>query len=117
MKYAYNGNLDELDRIKLVINEIINEYPQIKIEDAKEAAMLEGKISEDKNIDMEFNRLYNIMLVTSNNKEIVGDIYPDLIKLLNNNKTNEKIDYYCTVALEISKYLIDERNFPYLSEF
>ena len=72
MDYEYNGNLLEEDRINLVANEIINKYSQISLEKAKEAAMLEGKISNTKTVNDELNRLYNIMLVNSDNKEIVS---------------------------------------------
>ena len=71
MDFEYNGNLLEDDRINLVANEIVNKYSQISLEKAREAAMLEGKISDYKTINDELNRLYNIMLVNSDNKEIV----------------------------------------------
>ena len=63
MMFEYNGNLLEVDRINLVAKEITDKYPQISIEKAKEAAMLEGKISSNKTVNDELNRLYNIMLV------------------------------------------------------
>lgn len=117
MKYEYNGNLLEDDRINLVANEIINKYPYININQAREIAMLEGKISTDKNIEIEFIRLYNIMLVMSNKKEFLTPIYEDLIELIANNKNDEKIDYYYNIALEIGHFLQNEREFPYLDEF
>ena len=61
MDFEYNGNLLEDDRINLVANEIVNKYSQISLEKAREAAMLEGKISDYKTINDELNRLYNIM--------------------------------------------------------
>ena len=77
MDFEYNGNLLEDDRINLVANEIVNKYSQISLEKAREAAMLEGKISDYKTINDELNRLYNIMLVNSDNKEIVIIVYKD----------------------------------------
>ena len=53
MEYKYNGNLLEEDRIDLVANEIIMKYPEININNAKEIAMLEGRISEDKNLEIQ----------------------------------------------------------------
>lgn len=117
MKYEYNGNLLECDRINLVINEIVNKYPLIDINKAKEVAMLEGKISIDKNVEMQFNRLYNIMLVTQDNKQIVKDVYVDLVELLKNNKNDGKIRYYSLIALNIANFLTNQREFPYLDEF
>ena len=84
MGFEYNGNLLEDERISLVANEIIAKYPQVSMEKAKEAAMLEGKISTIKTINDELNRLYNIMLVNSDNKSIVSLVYKDFINLLSN---------------------------------
>ena len=56
MDFEYNGNLLEDDRINLVANEIVNKYSQISLEKAREAAMLEGKISDYKTINDELNR-------------------------------------------------------------
>lgn len=117
MKYEYNGHLLEDDRINLVANEIINKYPHINIDKAKEAAMLEGKISTAKTFEMEFNRLYNIMLVISDDKKSIKNIYLDLINLLNNNQFVEKNNYYHNIALEIALFLVDEREFPIFNEF
>lgn len=111
MNYEYNGNLLEDDRINLVANEIISAYPQINIDQAKQIAMLEGKISTDKNFEIEFNRLYNIITIMKNDKNIVRTIYKDLVNLLVNNKEHEKINYYYEVALNISNFLMDRGDF------
>ena len=117
MQYEYNGNLKEEDRINLVVNEIITAYPEIPIDKAKEIAMLEGKISTDCNLEMVFTRLYNIMLIMSNDKSIVKRVYLDLFNILNSNQNDEKIYYYYQVLEEIYKFLMDERYFPLLNEF
>lgn len=119
MKYEYNGNLLEEDRINFVAKEIVYSYPFINLSDAKKAAMLEGKISTNKDIDMEFNRLYNIMLVISENKKYVRYVYADTIKLLKNNRNSfsSNINKYYDVVTNIASYLMNERDFPLLSEF
>ena len=33
MEFEYNGNLNYMDRVKLVANEIIREYPEIEVDD------------------------------------------------------------------------------------
>ena len=115
MNYDYNGNLLENERIDLVAKEIINKYPQITIEKAKEAAMLEGKISKDKTIYDELNRLYNIMLVSSDDKNIVAIIYKDYLDLLNNSYLEE--DTYFNLAKGIEDYLKAYAEFPNISEY
>ena len=101
MKYEYNGNLIENDRINNVASDIISLYPEITINEANEIALLEGKISEDKNLDMQFNRLYNIMLVMQDNKNIVKVVARDLIDILNDNKNDYNIKYYYNIAYQI----------------
>lgn len=117
MPYEYNGHLLEDERIELVANEIISKYPQIYYDKAKEIAMLEGRISTECNLEIVFNRLYNIMLISSDNKDIVSVVNKDLLEVLNNNKNDEKIDYYFAIAYEISDFLMNMRDFPLLDEF
>lgn len=116
MKFEYNGNLLENDRIDLVAKEIVDYYPQISIEKAKEAAMLEGKISSKKTIDDEFNRLYNLMLVNCDNKNIVSMIYNDFLNLVKNCGIMEN-NNYISLAEEINAFLQDKAEFPLLNDY
>lgn len=115
MIFEYNGNLLEEDRINLVVKEITSKYPQISIQKAKEAAMLEGKISSNKTVDDELNRLYNIMLVNSENKNIVTLIYKDFLKLLKENNVED--NNYIYLAEGINNYLQNYAEFPFLSDY
>ena len=116
MNFEYNGNLSEDDRLKLVASEIITKYPEISPKKAIESAMLEGKISKDKTIDDELLRLYNIMLVNSNDKKIVTTIYNDFINLIKNNLIEEGNKFY-HVAESINEYLNNISDFTVLSDF
>ncbi len=115
MEFEYNGNLLEEERINLVANEIISKYPQINIDKAKEAAMLEGKISKDKNINDELNRLYNIMLVNSDNKNLVFLVYKDFLDLFKNNNLED--NNYIYLINGINDYLQGYAEFPFLSDY
>lgn len=117
MNFEYNGNLLEDDRINLVANEIVNKYSQINLEKAKEAAMLEGKISDSKTINDELNRLYNIMLVNSDNKEIVTIVYRDFLEALKNSKIEEDSNKYVNLVDGINAYLQYNAEFPFLSDY
>ena len=112
MDFAYNGNLLEGDRIDLVANEIVNKYPQISLEKAKEAAMLEGKISNTKTVDDELNRLYNIMLVNSDDKEIVAIVYIDFLEVLKKSAIEKDSDNYIKLVDGINAYLHSNADFP-----
>lgn len=116
MDFEYNGNLLEDDRINLVANEIVNKYSQISFEKAREAAMLEGKISDYKTINDELNRLYNIMLVNSDNKEIVMMVYEDFLKILKDSYNKEENNYINLVD-GINSYLQNHSEFPLLSDY
>ncbi len=115
MEFEYNGNLLEEERINLVANEIISKYPQINIDKAKEAAMLEGKISKNKNINDELNRLYNIMLVNSDNKNVVLLVYKDILDLFKNNNLED--NNYIYLINGINDYLQGYAEFPLLSDY
>lgn len=117
MDFEYNGNLLEEDRINLVANEIVNKYSQISFEKAKEAAMLEGKISNSKTINDELNRLYNIMLVNSDNKEIVLIVYKDFLNLLNNTNIETDKNNYINLVDRINAYFQNYAEFPFLSDY
>lgn len=117
MDFEYNGNLLEEDRINLVANEIVNKYSQINFEKAKEAAMLEGKISNSKTINDELNRLYNIMLVNSDNKEIVLIVYKDFLNLLNNTNIETDKNNYINLVDGINAYFQNYAEFPLLSDY
>ena len=117
MDYEYNGNLLEDDRINLVANEIVNKYSQISLERAKEAAMLEGKISSPKTVNDELNRLYNIMLVNSDNKKIVTIVYKDFLEVLKNSNIEKDRDNYINLVNGIYDYLQNNTEFPFLSDY
>lgn len=117
MDFEYNGNLLEDDRINLVANEIVNKYSQISLDKAKEAAMLEGKISNSKTVNDELNRFYNIMLVNSDNKEIVSLVYKDFLNLLNNKYFEEDNNNYINLVDGINAYLQNYAEFPFLSDY
>lgn len=111
MKYEYNGNLTEEERINLVANEIINEYPVIDIEAAKVAAMFEGKISKNITANDKLNRLYNIMLVNQNNKIINAKIFKDYLAIIKDNK-NGVSDKYIDIVDKIINYFSNDTIFP-----
>ena len=117
MDFEYNGNLLEDDRINLVANEIVNKYSQISLEKAREAAMLEGKISDYKTINDELNRLYNIMLVNSDNKEMVTIVYKDFLEVLKNSNIEEGRNNYINLVDGINAYLQNYAEFPLLSDY
>ena len=117
MKFEYNGNLLEEDRINLVANEIIEKYPQVSVEKAKEAAMMEGRISDTKTVQDEFLRLYNIMLVNSENKDLVSFIYKDYLVLLKEDFFSDENQIYMNLGDAIYNYILGVNELPFLSDF
>lgn len=116
MNFEYNGNLLEEERVEQVTNEILTKYPNYNKEQAKKAARLEGYISEDKNLNMELTRLYNLMLTSKENKETVYTIYVDFLNTLEKN-TEEKNNYFYNIAEDIYGYLNNIKQFPYINNY
>ena len=83
MKYEYNGNLLEEDRVLLVAKEIMSKYPEITFLQAQMTARLEGYISDNVTPDDKLNRLYNIMLINQNDKKLISKVYQDYIRISN----------------------------------
>ena len=106
MDFEYNGNLLEDDRINLVANEIVNKYSQISFERAS-----------PKTVNDELNRLYNIMLVNSDNKEMVTIVYKDFLEVLKNSNIEEDRDNYINLVDGINAYLQNNAEFPFLSDY
>ena len=112
MRYEYNGNLIEYERIELVAKEIVEKYKDISYDKALEAAMLEGYISKDITLNDILLRLYNIMFVNKNNKKIVTKVFKDFVEeLYNYNDDNDNIYYYDLIT-EIQNYLNNKSSFP-----
>lgn len=102
----------------MVAKEIVSKYPMISIEKAREAAMLEGRISTSKNIINELNRLYNIMLVNSDSKDIVSLVYKDFIKVIKDNKDNiDEISSYYSMIYQINDYIMGHSDFPFIDDY
>ena len=117
MNYEYNGNLLEDDRVNLVANEIVKKYKDVSFEKAREAAMLEGRLSNPKTAIDELNRLYNIMLVNCDNRALVSEVYKDFIDVLNINNYLKYDNRYLDLSNLINDYLQSYGDFPFLSDF
>ncbi len=115
MKYEYNGHLLEEERINLVVKEIVEKYPLVSVERAKEVAMLEGRISSEISIDDVLNRLYNIMLVNCDNENVVYVVYKDYLSALKRKDYNES-DKYFSIIQQIDDYFQGFVEFPIISE-
>ena len=116
MNYQYNGHLSEEERIELIATEIVKQYPEINDREAQKIAALEGSISTPCNFDMIFIRLYHIMLIMDQEKEIVRKVYQDLLSYLMESPLTDKFYFYQQVIIEIYRFLTDEREFPLLEE-
>ena len=113
MRYEYNGNLTEEDRIKKVSGEIVDKYPNITKEEAENIAMLEGRISTKKDLEMQFNRLSNIILILDKDILRSREVYNDLIELIRENKKDEKIEKYYDITMQIGSFILDNKEFPF----
>ena len=81
MNFEYNGNLEERERVLQVAQEIINYYPEVTFEKAKLIASLEEPITKDVDGIMYFKRLYNILFIVQQDKNLSAKIYNEIIKV------------------------------------
>lgn len=119
MDFEYNGNLEEKQRILQVAQEIISYYPEVTFERAKLIASLEEPITKNVDVIMYFKRLYNILFIVQQDKNISAKIYSEIIKVYNlylvSGLHDDTID---SIKSEITKYFNKERlDFPVISEF
>ena len=117
MEFEYNGNLLEEERINLVANEIIKKYPNIAVDKAREAAMLEGRISSDKTNEDELCRLYNIMLVNRDDKKAVIEVFRDFYTVVKDCYNKGIESNYLKVYEAIFEYLRGNLEFPFISDY
>lgn len=115
MKYAYNGNLLEEDRVLLVTNEIVKKYPEMNFSSAKMAARLEGYISSKATSDDKLKRLYNIMLINQNDKNLITKVYQDYTGILKSELNKIKNYKYITVSNMLKDYIDGYTSFPFVN--
>ena len=105
MKYEYNGNLLEEDRVLLVAKEIMNKYPELNFLQAQMTARLEGYISDEVTPDDKLNRLYNIMLINQNDKKLISKVYRDYTGILKSELNQIKNYKYITISNMLKDYI------------
>ena len=115
MKYEYNGNLLEEDRVLLVANEIVEKYPEINFLLTQMAARLEGYISSKVTPDDKLNRLYNIMFINQNNKELITKVYHDYTGILKFELSNIKNSKYITIGKILNDFIEGYCAFPFMN--
>ena len=115
MKYEYNGNLLEEDRVLLVAKEIMSKYPEITFLQAQMTARLEGYISDNVTPDDKLNRLYNIMLINQNDTKLISKVYQDYIDILKSELNKIKNYKYITISNMLKDYIEGYTSFPFVN--
>lgn len=115
MEFEYNGNLNYMDRVKLVANEIIRQYPEIEVESARLAASLEDVITTNPTNEIKFKRLYNILFAVQNNKSIFNHVLVDIKNIYDLGCNSNLIE---AMMNELIRFVAHDRiDFPIMSEF
>ena len=115
MRYEYNGNLLEEDRVLLITNEIMEKYPEINFLIAQIAARLEGYISDKVTTDDKLKRLYNIMLLIRDNKNLTLKIYQDYLNIVKVEQNSIKNNKYITMVDALNDYIQGYCQFPFMN--
>lgn len=115
MKYEYNGNLLEEDRVLLVANEIMAKYPEINFLKAQMIARLEGYISNKVTADDKLNRLYNIMVINRDDKGLILKVYQDYLNIVKSEQSKIKNYKYITISDMLKDYMEGYTSFPFIN--
>ncbi len=111
MKYNYNGNLLNEDRIIEVAKDIQSEYPEINFELAKNIATLEAPITTEVTDEIKFRRIYNILLFTQNNKSLQTKLISKIVQIYK--KIYGQYEDIDKVMENMKSYYIDDNLFPF----
>lgn len=114
MRFEENGHCDFEEKVDLVTKEILDAYPNISIEKAREIAILDETINRPVDNDIKFVRYYYMLLVLNKSiyyrKELFAKMF-DLIKL----GLNDSNLYY--LFNEVYNFLSGKRiDYPIISE-
>jgi hypothetical protein len=117
MKFEYNGHLNEMNRFISVAKEIVDYFPDIPMEKAMKIAALEDVITTECDSNMYFKRLYNILYIMQEEKNVFNIVLNELITTFKN--FSGELDIIIIKFLEEAlKYDKGERiNFPIIDEF
>ena len=115
MRFEYNSDCTLEERIKIVKDEIMDDYPSISEADAKMIASLCGPVEDKVSNDEIFERYYYMMLIIKRNNPAFNGLLREAFDIYNDGLVSQKL----SLAMEeIIKYVNDERDtFPLLSEF
>ncbi len=106
MEYRYNGNLSIEERIYDVCNDIRSEYSGIPLDKLRKIAVLEGPIIDEVNNKMKFKRLYNMLLVISNDISLSNTydkVVSDLLHIFSS-MDDEEIDNELGIVNNILRF-------------
>lgn len=115
MRFEYNSNLLFSDRLKLVTQEILDEYPLISKDYALIAASLSSTVDDRSTNDDKFDRYYYLLKIIGRDNEEFPHVFNDLFNLYQQG-FNKNINNLLT--LSIIDYATGNREkFPELFEY
>ncbi len=80
MKFENTERYTATDRIRVVSNEIIHEYPMLNAEDVMKISALCDIVFDDVDEDVIFRRYYYILLVIKDNLAVSKKVFDDMCK-------------------------------------
>lgn len=115
MMFEYNAHLNYEKRTEKIAKEITSTYPEITIEEARNAALHMNKIDSKPTTEQKFDRYYFILKTIGKKHKsyykVLSDLY-ELYKLGFNNQIYE------TIMNDIIDYSISETEiFPIISNY
>lgn len=115
MEFVCTEKMDVEKQVRVIANEIENEYPDILPEKVLEIAVLSDTVYRDASEDTFFQRYYIILQSLEKKTSLYNRVYSDMINICNNKLRNKM---YCMLYNDIVNYqnnLIKE--FPCISDY
>ena len=114
MRFEENSHCDFEEKVNLVIKEIVDAYPDISYEKAKEIAILDETINKPADNDIKFMRFYYMLLVLKQNLKYKKELFVEMFNLANSGLKDQKLYY---IFNEIYNFMSGKRvDFPVISE-
>ncbi len=115
MEFVCTEKMDVEKQVKVIANEIGNEYPDILPEKILEIAVLSDTVHKNATEDTFFQRYYIILQSLGKESPIYNRVYSDMVKVCNNKLHNKMYRILYNDIVKYQNNLIKE--FPCISDY
>ena len=93
----------------------MKKYPEINFLKAQMIARLEGYISDKVTVDDKLHRLYNIMVINCDDKNLISKVYQNYLNIVKSEQSKIKNYKYITISDMLKDYMDGYTSFPFIN--